>query len=68
MFKRYDDVRHWGLFIPVGFRRYMQRLDPVTDLVTFGYYGMHFCITLKVFYFPTMRLREYRLRMGMQRL
>lgn len=69
LFKRYDDARHWGLFIPVGRTKRLAFWDPSNDgMRPLADYRMHFCITIKVVRFVEMRMREIRVRIGFQYL
>ena len=69
MFKRYADARHWGLFIPIGRKRFMRIWDGTLDgFRPSGMYRPHLCVTLKTWGEPAMRFREYRLRIGFQYL
>lgn len=70
LFKRYDDEKHWGLFIPIGHKRWLTNVwDTVNDdYRPPAYYRMHLCITVKRLYVVAMRFREYRVRIGMQYL
>lgn len=69
LFKRYDDSKHWGLFIPVGRKKILSIYDPAIDGMRLpGLYQMHFCITIKLDKFPCLRMRELRVRIGLQYL
>jgi hypothetical protein len=68
LFKRYDDEKHWGLFIPVGRRKFVNKWDCANDLCMPGLYRLHFCITIKVLTLVEMRMREIRVLIGMQYL
>jgi hypothetical protein len=68
MFKSYDDVKHWGLFIPVGRKQFINKWDAANDLCTPGWYRMHWCVTIKVLTLVEMRMREVRVRIGFQYL
>jgi hypothetical protein len=69
MFKRYDDAKHWGLFIPVGRKVLVKPWDPANDdLRPLAVYRMHLCITVKLFRVSEMRFSEIRVRIGFQYL
>jgi hypothetical protein len=69
MFKRYADARHWGLFIPIGRRRWIRCWDGTLDgFRPTGYYRLHLCFTLKIFHEPKINFSEYRLRIARQYL
>lgn len=69
LFKRYDDAKHWGLFIPVGRKKMMRLYDYTNDiLLPPTEHRMHFCITIKIVHLVEMRMREIRVRIGMQYL
>jgi hypothetical protein len=69
MLKRYADARHWGLFIPIGRRRFMRVWDGTMDgFRPSGMYRPHLCITLKIWRDPEMSFTEYRIRTTKQYL
>ena len=67
--KRYDDEKHWGLFIPVGLKKRLDLYDVDSDAYTgLRDCRMHLCITMKWLRMPSMRFHEIRVRVGMQYL
>jgi hypothetical protein len=68
MFKRYDTAKHWGLFIPVRRKKFVNKWDCANDLCEPGYYRMHFCVTVNITNLVQMRMREIRVRIGFQYL
>lgn len=69
LFKRYDDAKHWGLFIPVGRMKRLAFWDPSNDGIRpLADYRMHFCITILLTRMPSIRFYEIRIRFGMQYL
>lgn len=69
LFKRYDDAKHWGLFIPVGRKKWLTPWDaPADALGAPGYYRMHWIVTVKLFRAPSMGFTEIRVRIGFQYL
>lgn len=69
LFKRYDDAKHWGLFIPVGRKKLMRLWDFNNDVqLPLAEHRLHFCITIKVIFLIEMRMREVRIRIGFQYL
>jgi hypothetical protein len=69
MFKRYDDAKHWGLFIPVGRKKMLRVWDPIRDvLLPPAEYRMHLITTVRWDRFHSLRMRELRVRVGFQYL
>lgn len=69
IFKRYDDAKHWGLFIPVGRKVVKSLYDPSYDIVKPpAEVRMHWCLTVKRIWLVEMRMCEFRIRMGFQYL
>jgi hypothetical protein len=68
-FHRYDDARHWGLFIPVSRKKKLSLYDVNKDTLRDpAIYRMHLCIVLKIDRFHCLRMCEIRLRIGFQYL
>jgi hypothetical protein len=69
MFKRYDDASHWGLFIPIGRKKLLRMWDlSMDEPLPPANYRMHFIVTVKLDRMPTLRMHEWRVRMGFQYL
>lgn len=68
--KRYDDAKHWGLFIPVGRKKWLTNVWDISndECRPPAFYRMHLCITVKFWRVVAMRFREIRIRIGMQYL
>ncbi len=67
MFKRYDD-HHFGIFIPVWFKRWMTVWDPCQDEQIPGRYRKHFIFTYRRERIPCLSGQEIRIRIGFQYL
>jgi hypothetical protein len=70
MFKRYKDPQHWGLFIPVGRKKWLSNVFDISndECRPAGWYRMHYCITLRISRVREISFREIRVRFGFQYL
>jgi hypothetical protein len=70
VFKRYDDEKHWGVFIPVSRKRWLTNVFDIANDACRppAFYRMHLCVTVKMMHVPAMHFREIRIRIGMQYL
>jgi hypothetical protein len=64
MFKRYG-AKHWGLFIPIGFKRSKRVWDTARDIFVIGYFRRCLCFTVKSETFCG-NFVELRVRAGVQ--
>jgi hypothetical protein len=67
-FRKYDDPYHWGLFIPIGRRRFGLVYRPDSDMIVAGLHRRHLIITVKWGSFSGLGMRELRIRVGVQYL
>jgi hypothetical protein len=70
LFKRYDNEKHWGLFIPVSRKKWLTNVWDISNdnCRPPAFYRMNLCITVKMIRVPAMRFREIRIRIGFQYL